>query len=181
MHWKLKLQRCGIFCHFRILLCPWAWSWSAISFRLAKMAADVLGFTPVSLEHLLLLFWMCSCPPVHHGKVQWGIDHSLRAGEHRSGQRLLASRVSIPELPWTSETVSDLTGVGMRGEKSDPQSLVSLSTPKCWCYGVHRAQKQPFFLSLFSESSAWIEAPGQQIVDDKGLIYGKLVRRWFEF
>lgn len=58
------------------------------------------------------------------GKCSGGIDHSLRAGEHRSGQYLLASRVSIPELPWTSETMSDLTGVGMRGEKSDPQSLV---------------------------------------------------------
>ena len=33
------------------------------------------------------------------GKRSGGTDHSLRAGEHRSGQRLLASRVSIPKLP----------------------------------------------------------------------------------
>ena len=33
------------------------------------------------------------------GKRSAGIHHSLRAGEHRFSQHLLASRVSIPELP----------------------------------------------------------------------------------
>ena len=33
------------------------------------------------------------------GKRSAGIHHSLKAGEHRFGQRLLALRVSIPELP----------------------------------------------------------------------------------
>ena len=60
------------------------------------------------------------------GKRSAGIHHSLRAGERRFSQHLLASRVSIPELPWTSETMSDLTGVGVRGGKSDPRSLVLL-------------------------------------------------------
>lgn len=59
-------------CHFHILLCPWTWTWSTVTFSHGKVATDLLGFTPVSLVHLLLLFLMCSRPPAHGGKTQWG-------------------------------------------------------------------------------------------------------------
>lgn len=164
MHWKLKLQRCGVFCHFRIL-CPWAWSWSAVSFPLAKTAADVLGFTPVSLEHLLL-FWMCSCPPAHHGKAQWG-NRPFSEGRWAqiwpipSGFTSLHSRASMNlrdhvRFDWSGHE---------RGEVRPTKSGLTVSALKCWCYGVHRAQKQQAELSENRQKE----------------MYGKLVRRRFEF
>lgn len=164
MHWKLKLQRCGVFCHFRIL-CPWAWSWSAVSFPLAKMAADVLGFTPVSLEHLLL-FWMCGCPPAHHGKAQWG-NRPFSEGRWAqiwptpSGFTSLHSRASMNlrdhvRFDWSGHE---------RGEVRPTKSGLTVSALKCWCYGVHRAQKQQAELSENRQKE----------------MYGKLVRRRFEF
>lgn len=122
MHWKLKLQSVVSFVTF--VSCVHELEVGALSaFPLPRWPL-MFWDSPQSAWNISSYSGCAAALQPTMGKRSGGIDHSLRAGEHRSGQYLLASRVSIPELPWTSETMSDLTGVGVRGEKSDPQSLV---------------------------------------------------------
>lgn len=166
MHWKLKLQRCGVFCHFRIL-CPWAWSWSAVSFPLAKTAADVLGFTPVSLEHLLFVILdvrLPSSPPwestVRESTILWGPVSTD-----------LANTFWLHESPFQSF--------------HEPQRPCQIwlewawegrsQTHKVWSYRVS-SQVLMLWGPPSTKAAGWTLRKQRQKE-----VYGKLVRRRFEF
>lgn len=126
----------------------------------------------VPLAHAPLLFLTCSCSLAHYGCAQCRTRLSLRPGKYRSGRRPLASQPSHARASGASETVPSLAGVGVSEENTDPQRPGLPCQVSGSDAGTQGTQKKAFFLSPLSGNPAWIEAPGQAIVDVEVLKYG---------
>lgn len=154
MHWKLKLQRCGVFCHFRILLCPWAWSWSAVSFRLAKMAADVLQGSPQSAWNISSCYSGCAAalsPPWESAvgnrpfsKGRWAQIWPMPSGFtglHSRASMNLRDRV---RLDWSGHE---------RGEVRPTKSGLTVSSQVLMLWGPPSTKAAFLLVSVFWEFS----------------------------
>lgn len=165
MHWKLKLQSVVSFVTF--VSCVHELEVGALSAFPLPRRPLMFWDSPQSAWNIsFLLFWMCGCPPAHHGKAQWG-NRPFSEGRWAqiwpipSGFTSLHSRASMNlrdhvRFDWSGHE---------RGEVRPTKSGLTVSALKCWCYGVHRAQKQQAELSENRQKE----------------MYGKLVRRRFEF
>lgn len=142
----------------------------------SSVTANVWGFTPVSLAHLLLLFLTGSCSPAQGGKTQ------CRNPAFSEGwqARIWPQASGFTALPCQSfhEPRNDAKCDWSGCEWGKPRPTKTRGLMLCarshvlWPEVTDWAQRKPFFLSLFSGNSAWTEATGQEIVDGESLKYG---------